>query len=481
MAVRHGWVEKFHDDEIIVQLPQLSVVLEALRECGVRIGDRGVDENEALGLARLHDLTGIEAAVRQLKDDPDVGQQVRAYRKLRRAAHPDAPPVSDLALLIQGLKLRLARRYPGWQIVIGKNYRPSLVRGNPHTDGDGAPAVTNEPYTGPVKQGDPHTDHARPAPHTNAARDPHTDHPHTDGEGEPTPADGPGTGPVMAPGPPTDARDQHLGQGVRIGLADTRLFPHESLAGRYVGRAGDILSPHQPVFTEFDGHCTFVASCILRQAPAATLYLRHVLDQHGDGSVWEAAAGLADLAALDLDVVNLSFGQYMTDDDSAPMVLAAAVGTFGRDTVVVAAAGNNGDLSGSRPPDVPDGVTASTTSYPAALPGVVGVGAVDADNKRASFTPEDAPWISLLALGVDVNAAYLRGLVRLPQGGALTRFDGTANWAGCSFAAGVVSGVIAARTIPGQRSAREARDELVASLHQKPWSGLLINPELLIK
>jgi Subtilase family len=473
MAVQHGWVEKFHDDELIVAIPQLGVVLEELRACGVEIGDRGVEENGVLGLARLSDLKHIDKAARKLRDDKDVGQQVEAYRKLRHAAHPHrgVPPVSDLALVIEGVKLRLARSYPGWQIAIGKNYRPSLVRGNPHTDGashplphtdphtDGAgtPASAHSGFTGPILRPGPHTDGAgRPLPHTD---------PHTDGEGRPT------TTGAIDP----EAGDRELGRGVRVGLVDTKLFPHESLTGHYVGRAADILSPAQPVFTEFDGHCTFVASCILQQAPAATLYLRHVLDHRGDGTVWEAAAGIAELISLDLDVVNLSFGEYMTDDDSAPMVLDAAIRRFGRDTVVVAAAGNNGDVNGSRPSDVPAGVTPSTTSYPAALPEVVGVGAIDADNKRAPFTPDPAPWISLLARGTDLNAAYLRGEVRPAHQSKTVRFDGIANWAGCSFAAGVVTGVIAARTEPGRRSARQALDELMGSLRYEPQPGLLIN------
>src|SRR5580693_5331453 len=211
MTVRHGSVEKFHDDELIVAIPQLSVVREELRDFGVVIGDRGIEENGVLGLARLSELKGIEKAVRKLERDRSVGQEIKAYRKLRHEAHPDAPPVSDLALLIYGVKLRLARRYPGWQIAIGKNYRPSLVRGNPHTDGTGRPK--------------PHTDGAgHPVPHTD---------PHTDGEGRPT------TTGAIDP----EVGDRELGRGVRVGLVDTKLFPHESLTGRYVGRAADILSP----------------------------------------------------------------------------------------------------------------------------------------------------------------------------------------------------------------------------------------------
>src|ERR1700742_1025422 len=123
MTVRHGWVERFHDDELIVPVPQLGVVLEALRDCGVQIGDRGVEENGVLGLARVSELKGLDRGVSHLLEPNDsVSRQLEAYRPLRQTAHPppEAPPVSDLALVIQGAKLRLARQYPGWQIAIGK-------------------------------------------------------------------------------------------------------------------------------------------------------------------------------------------------------------------------------------------------------------------------------------------------------------------------------------------------------------------------
>lgn len=445
MADGHGWVERFHDDELIVPIPQLAVVRKALRNCGVTIRGRDIEENQALGLARLSRLKGIGEAAAGLEHGEHTADEIKAYRELRRAAHPKAPQVSALAVVIRGVKAELARDYPGWRIAIGKNYRPSVVHGDPHTDGAGHPK------------------------------------PHTDAAGQPTGTSADCAGPIVQPDPHTDIARQRAGArppgwGVRVGLVDTRLFPHESLAGHYIGDPGDILSPPEAVYTEFDGHSTFVASCILRQAPAAGLYVRHVLGHDGDGSAWDAAVGIADLVPLGLDVVNLSFGEYMTDDDAAPMVLDAAIRLFGRGTVVVASAGNNGHLNGSQPSGLPEGVTSSTTSYPAALPGVVGVGACDAKGRRAGFTPHPAPWISLLARGVDINAAYLRGRVRLPHEKKPARFEGFANWAGCSFAAGVVSGVVAAKTIPGQRSAREALDELEASLRQKPWPGLLINP-----
>ena len=459
MADGHGWVERFHDDELIVPIPQLAVVRKALRDLGVSVSGDDVKESPALGLARLTRLKGISPAADKLEHGEHTAEEIRAYRELRGAALPKAPKVSDLAVVIRGVQAELAREYPGWRIAIGKNYRPSVVHGDPHTDGSG-----------------------HPKPHTDGAGHPK---PHTDGAGQPTVTSADCAGPIVQPDPHTDiARPQahahQPGWGVRVGLVDTKLFPHETLDGRYITDPGDILASSK-AYSEFDGHATFVASCIVRQAPAAGLYARSVLGRDGDGSAWDAAVGIADLVPLGLDVVNLSFGEYMTDDDAAPMVLDAAIRLFGRDTVVVASAGNNGDPDGPRPSGLPEGVTPDTTSYPAALPGVVGVGACTTKNHRAKFTPHPAPWISLLARGVDINAAYLRGEVRLPPAKKPTRFEGFANWAGCSFAAGVVSGIIAARTIPGQRSAREALAELEASLRRQPWPGLLINPDLLIK
>lgn len=423
MAIKRGWVEAFHDDELVVALSDLRIVASTLRELGVRFHDDDIKISKLLGLARLTGLTGIGTAVGRLEQEPAVGASLARYHRERREAHPGRLEVSHLALLIKAIQLLFAHLYPGWQVTIGKNYRPGIVKGFPHIGG---------------------------------------------GEGEPTPVDQPFTG-AVGDGP----FSQDAGHGVRVGLADTRLYPNERLAGHYFGRDSDLLPVTQHEFTEFDGHAAFVASCILQQAPRAELHLRPVLDDNGDGSAWDAAVGVAELAQLSPHVVNLSFGEFMTDDGTAPMVLDAAVRQFSRDIVVVASAGNNGAAPAA---GLPAGVTARTASYPAALPTVVGVGAVDPENKPAKFTPPDVPWISLLARGVDVVGAYVDGKVNLPRHDRPVTFRGTANWAGCSFAAGVVTGVIAARTVPGQRSAREALEELIDALARQAHQGLLLNP-----
>lgn len=479
-TIVQGWVEKFHGDQLVVALADLDILQRMLHELNVSWG--GIDSRPALGLALMSGLNDGEVtrAAGALGEDPYVGSQLRAHRASREHAHRERCEVSDLALLIKGIQLRFADRYRGWELRIGKNYQPSMVKGYPHTGGgEGEPTPTREAFT---------TDAAEPmlttppGPHTGGEPDT-TPGPHTGGGQPGSPPPGPlppGTPPGAAP-PDTDGAGaalieagsvphdtQQPGRGVRVGLLDTRLFRHECLADHYVGRPVDLLPLDQQHFSEFDGHCAFVASCILQQAPHAQLYLQHVLDDRGDGSAWEAAVAIAAVADLGLDVVNLSFGEFMTDDNTAPMVLEAAVRRLGPETVVVAAAGNNGDADRLPAGLVPRGVTPSTKAYPAALPNVVGVGAIDQDGKLAPFTPQPAPWISLYARGVDLNGAYVHGEVTVPNKAGASRptkqvsFSGTANWAGCSFAAGVVSGVIAAGVIPGRRSARDVLHALLA-------------------
>jgi hypothetical protein len=438
MAIHRGWVETFQHDQLIVALSDMGAVTRALAGLDIRPGR--IDESAALGLALVSDLADaeVEAAVGRLTHDPVVGRDLNRFRDERDQAHPGT--LAPLDLLIKGIRLQFAQRFPGWEVTIGKNYGPSLVKGHPHVGGGG--------------EGDPQLTAA-------AALPPHVG---GGGGGEPQPADA-----VPGKAVSDHDRDPQLGRGVRIGLLDTRIYPHKSLTGHYIAGPDDVLDPDKRRFTMFDGHCAFVASCILRRAPAAELHVRHVLNSQGIGWAWDVAIAMAEMARSELDVVNLSLGEFLTDDDSAPMVLETAVRRFSQDTVAVAAAGNNGDAKELTPDLVREGVKPNSASYPAALPDVVGVGALDHDGKLAAFTPAPAPWIALLAPGVGLTGAYVDGDVTIEhtnKDGQVTHrrtvhFDGTATWEGCSFAAGIVSGEIAARTMPGRRSARQALAELL--------------------
>jgi len=436
---RHrGWVETFEPDQLVVALPDLPAVLQALG--ALDVSWEGIEQNEDLGMALVSGLKDLPAAVRRLREDDDgfTRQELGHFEAERTRALPHAKPHADLDLLIKGIRARFARQFPGWDVTIGKNYGPSLVKGYPHIagGGNGDPQAVNDALSPPVCEHDHY---------------------------------------------------QRRGRGVRVGLLDTRIFPAERLTGHYIATTpGDLLGPEELSYTMFDGHCAFVASCILQQAPAAELYVRSVLDEDGDGSAWHAAIAVAEFARLGLDVVNLSFGEFLTDDNSAPMVLEAAVKRLGPETVVVAAAGNNGDPKELTEELVREGVKPNSASYPAALPDVVGVGALGQDGQRAAFTPNPAPWIALLAPGVDIIGSYLRGKVMIqhrdkdgdPIGEPRAeQFNGKARWEGCSFAAGVVTGEIAARTRPGRRSAPQALDQLLNPDPGRPCPRIVPNPD----
>jgi subtilisin family serine protease len=191
------------------------------------------------------------------------------------------------------------------------------------------------------------------------------------------------------------------------------------------------------------------------------LEVLNVLDNKlAAATAWDVAVRMAAFADSDVNVINLSLGCY-TDDGDAPLLLKRAVELLTPQTIVVAAAGNHGagvSAAGE--------VTPRTPFWPAALDDVVAVGAHDSDGQRAAFSP-DTPWITLSAPGVDVASTYLRGAVEIPLEGStdgateLQDFGGYAIWSGTSFAAAAVSGKIAAGTVPGRRTAREALDDLM--------------------
>jgi membrane-anchored mycosin MYCP len=110
------------------------------------------------------------------------------------------------------------------------------------------------------------------------------------------------------------------------------------------------------------------------------------------------------------DVIDVTLATY-TDSDA---VRAAVEAALARNVVVVAAVGDLGSQAGTIP-----------TPYPASYPGVVGVGAVDANGMRWSNS-QFGPYVSLVAPGVQV--------VTLQRAGGMVLSDGT----------GVASGYVAA-------------------------------------
>ena len=235
--------------------------------------------------------------------------------------------------------------------------------------------------------------------------------------------------------PPEEAWAQAQGprQAPRFLVLDTG-FAHEDLRPASVG--GIQADPahwelpsedNDPHLDPAAGHGTFIAGVIEQLLPGCQLTVERVLTTYGDGD--EAAiAQRIRAAAGKFDLINLSFGGYALD---RPFALAAAVRHAQRaGAVVVASAGNDGTC---RP------------TYPAALPGVVGVGAVGPTGP-APFT-NYGPWVRACAPGVDLVSSFFTafdGPGRAVLGGSdPDKFESWAVWSGTSFAAPVVVAALA--------------------------------------
>lgn len=213
------------------------------------------------------------------------------------------------------------------------------------------------------------------------------------------------------------------------------------------------------------GHGTFIAGLIEREAPGCELELISVLTTYGDGDEVEIADTLLELALRSdderPDIVNLSFGGYTPIGMAA---LAHAIGELRRNgAIVVAAAGNDGTC---------------LPLYPAALPGVIGVGALDEDGQPAPFS-NYGPWLRACSNGVDVVSLFFKGFdgAEPPdqQGQDEDRFDGWAIWSGTSFSAPRVVAALA-RLLQAGTDPSSAVDQLIddENLERRPMLGTVV-------
>lgn len=171
------------------------------------------------------------------------------------------------------------------------------------------------------------------------------------------------------------------------------------------------------------GHGTFITGIIQQICPDAEVHVAGVLSSFGDGDVDTVVAAFerALTTAGPFDIVVMSLGGYMSDDDGG--LFEAALGRLVGDGLGVAAAGNQ---STSRP------------YFPAASPSIVGVGALGQADK-AWFT-NFGGWVDACAPGIDVVSTFFLGD---PAGLDEAPFTGWARWSGTSFSAPKVAAVVA--------------------------------------
>lgn len=424
--------EQYEPDGLVVETPHLRLVMNSVGErLAVKIDD---DPQLGLTLVKLIDVRAAADRVRAELSDAQVPTRGQDW--------------SDLDWLLANLRAVYEKDY-AWTPRLGKNRTMTGIQFVTYPNAEKPPGYFQS-VNGP--------------------------HPATASEIETF----------------TTSTDQpERREGVRIGLPDTRFYPHRLLAGRYIADRATLLpTANEKLPYYLDGHAAFVGSIILRQAPAAELDVR-AIDQRPDkddelggwsSSIWEVARKIVQYASSGVQVINCSFACY-TRDGEPPLALERAIAELTPNIVVVAGAGNHGQ--NTRTGQLP---TPYAPAFPAALTGVIAVGALKPNGDPAKFNPtvnrpdgpdggrELAPWIDLLAPGDDVVGAYLGDIqdqtvsvpeltdeVPTPIESGRTKyvsktFSGYAKWSGTSFSAAYVTGAIAGR-VP-KMTAQEALDEL---------------------
>ncbi|MGQ9552548.1 MAG: S8 family serine peptidase [Anaerolineae bacterium] len=118
-----------------------------------------------------------------------------------------------------------------------------------------------------------------------------------------------------------------------------------------------------------------------------------ILDQSGVGEAAKARLGIHWAIDHGARVLNLSLGTY----DTSPDLEEAVSYALSKGAIIVAAVGNVGSASG---------VAKGTWIYPAAYPGVLGVGATDSSDRVADFSNQ-GPFVDAVAPGVYVLSTFV--------------------------------------------------------------------------
>jgi thermitase len=219
------------------------------------------------------------------------------------------------------------------------------------------------------------------------------------------------------------AWDSSEGSGVAIAIIDTGIdSTHQDLAANVV-LYRNYVTPGASAADD-EGHGTHVAGIAgavrnnslfgAGTAPKVKLYAFKVLDSSGSGSDSAIASAIRD--AVDFTpcrILSMSLGGPA--GGSGDVVLQDAI-TYAQSkgAIVIAAAGNDGSTA---------------LSYPAAMPGVIGVGAVDSADVLASFSNRGPSDEDIVAPGVGILST--------------TRGNASASWSGTSMATPFVSGAAA--------------------------------------
>jgi hypothetical protein len=272
--------------------------------------------------------------------------------------------------------------------------------------------------------------------------------------------------------PPREPAD---GEGpVRIGLVDTGLIKpvDPALTWLSAGVDGDddplttVLGDGLKLIPPFAGHGTFVAGVARCMAPRSEIFVGNELDIAGATLESEIIGKMEQIVArFDPAIINVSSGTTARND-WAPLAFEGFAARH-PDLTLVAAAGNDAT---DRP------------VYPAAFPWVVSVGALGPDQRHLAWFSNYGKWVDVYAVGDGIVNAFAVGQYRYhepPKQPARQDFlRPMARWSGTSFAAPIVSGMIASRMGRTGESSAQAKEALLAEAEQNAIEE--VGPALLV-
>lgn len=181
-------------------------------------------------------------------------------------------------------------------------------------------------------------------------------------------------------------------------------------------------------------HCAGIAAAAINNyrgiAGISNSYILtvRVLDENGYGFIWDIAKAIiwaCDNDMVNADIISMSLGAYLGPIRESVFKSACDYAYYFRDTLVVAASGND---------------ESDSPGHPACYGSVIAVGAVDKNSKRAYFSNCG---VELVAPGVDI--------LSLKRGGGYIKYSGTSM--ACPHVAGVAGLVYAKLKAEGKNPA----------------------------
>jgi hypothetical protein len=265
------------------------------------------------------------------------------------------------------------------------------------------------------------------------------------------------------------------GDGVLVYMADTGLLrdaaTHSWLHGVRMANPLEDADPKEPLqgdppqIPPYTGHGTFVAGVLRCMAPATEIIVQNAFAIAGSELESDLVPRLDAALSLGVDIFHLTIACSSRND--LPLIAFQEwLGKVRRTgAVCIAAAGNSGF---------------DRRTWPAAFPGVIGVGALGGDWRgRATFS-NFGSWVDVYAPGRDLINAFATGTYTChvyPYANKVREFYGMAKWSGTSFSTPIVTGLIASRMSRSGETARQAAAALLAEARAQAIPG--VGPVLL--